>query len=188
MRRFFPFLLLCTTLGVSAGSPYVEVKDIEVKQRGKNSVAAKQSALDAALHQAFRKALGVVSDVLPRSALQTPVRQIQDCLYDYSVDQEKFSDSVYIGRISYRFRRDRLVSLLKSLGVEADVGDDGEGEKDTSVKLAVHLEDFILNSNALREMNAVVEKFSDDKIMFRLNQGRIDDFLKLRIKYAVQAT
>ncbi|MDR0632020.1 MAG: hypothetical protein LBF54_02165 [Holosporaceae bacterium] len=179
MKRL-SFLLFLLRLCVFADSQYFEVRDIEIKQKGKNSLAAKQVALDRAARLALKK---MIEDELKGSFPESiSNQQIQNCVYDYSIDQEKFSDSIYIGRISYRFLKNKISSLLKPHGINVSIQDD-EG-KANDVRLSVYLVDFLRRARELRKIKAAVEKFSDQKVVFRIKKKYIDDFRKLRIKYA----
>jgi hypothetical protein len=154
----------------------LESKNVKVKQEGRNSLEAKQTALRLANRLAFSKvlnmelkAIGSISD-----------GEIQNCIYDYSIEREKFSASVYIGEFFHRFSKSRVSSLLKSRGIHVDF----QNEEDNVVKLAVYLKDFIRQNNELNKLKVIVEKFSDTKVVFSINRKYIDDFRKLRIKYA----
>jgi hypothetical protein len=101
-------------------------------------------------------------------------------LYDYSIDQEKFSDSVYIVRISYRFFKKKTALLLRSYGITIDFKD----EEEKVMKIAVYLEDFLKHAEKMHDMKVDVEKFSDERVIFRISKRRLKDFYKLRIRYA----
>jgi hypothetical protein len=154
--------------------------DIEIKQKGNNSLAAKQVALSRAVRLAFRKMIeDHLKGAFPESISN---QQIQNCVYDYSIDQEKFSDLIYIGRISYRFFKNKVASLLEPYGIHVDIQEDERKEAD--IRLAIYLEDFLRCAKELREIKAAVEKFSDQKVVFSIKKKYVDDFRKLRIRYA----
>ncbi|MDR1982309.1 MAG: hypothetical protein LBQ08_00725 [Holosporaceae bacterium] len=178
MKRFL-FLFIITHFCALADSRYFEIKDIEIKQKGNNSLIAKQNALHLAMSSAFQKMVKTELNEHVSSINSISNRQIQDCVYDYSIDQEKFSDSFYIGKFSYRFSKSKVASLLKSYGINIDLED-----KTRTVQLAIYLNDFILHEKKLRELKVVVEKFSNKKIIFHINREYINYFRKLRIKYA----
>jgi predicted XRE-type DNA-binding protein len=162
-----------------ANSDYFEISDIEVKQKGNNSLIAKQNALHQAMNLAFQKMIKMELKENFSSINSISNQQIQDCLYDYSIDQEKFSDFFYIGKFSYRFSKSKVISLLKRCGINIDLKDEIK-----TVNLSVYLRDFILHEKKLREMKIIVKKFSHDRIVFSLNREYINHFRKLRIKYA----
>jgi hypothetical protein len=177
--KHFLFLLLAAGFSVDASSRYFEVDDIEIKQIGKNSLIAKQRALSEAMLSAFKKALA--EELRDKSvAVSIPPNKIRDCVYDYSIDQEKVSDSVYIGKFSYRFSKKKVASLLRSHGININI-DDEEGKK---VELAVYLDDFLQYAPKLRDMGASVYRFSDKRVVFCINKNRLTDFYRLRIRYA----
>jgi hypothetical protein len=161
---------------VFADSLYLESKNVKVKQEGRNSLEAKQAALRRANRLAFSKVLN-----LELKAIESfSDGEIQNCIYDYSIEREKFSASVYIGEFFYRFSKSRVSSLLKSRGIRVDF----QNEEDRVVKLAVYLNDFISQSKRLNELNVIIEKFSDTKVVFSINRKYIGNFRKLGIKYA----
>jgi hypothetical protein len=178
VKRFL-FLLVALHFCILADSGYFDVKDIEVKQRESNSLIAKQNALRQATNLAFKKMIQTELDQNFPSINSISNPQIQDCIYEYSIDQEKFSDSVYIGKISYRFSKNKVMALLKSYGLEIKPED-----KVKIVRLSVYLKDFLIHEKKLREMKVIIEKFSDNKIIFSINGEHIKRFRRLRIKYA----
>ncbi|MDR1334095.1 MAG: hypothetical protein LBJ71_02660 [Holosporaceae bacterium] len=177
--KHFLFLLLAVGFSVDASSKYFEVDDIEIKQSGKNSLIAKQIALSSAMLSAFKKALA--EELRDKSIVASiSLRQIRDCVYDYSIDQEKVSDSVYIGKFSYRFSKKKVASLLRSYGVNIKI----EDEEEKKVKLAVYRNDFLRHASKLRELGARVKQFSDERVVFCINKDRLANFYRLRISYA----
>ncbi|MDR2158062.1 MAG: hypothetical protein LBO02_01955 [Holosporaceae bacterium] len=181
MKRFL-FLLALINFCALASTKYFEIGDIEVKQRGGNSLIAKQNALHRAVRSAFKKIVEIQTAGKFSSFESISHQQIQNCVYDYSIDQEKFSDSVYIGRISYRFYKSKIAALLKPYGANIDVGE--SENKSEMARFAVYLKDFIRHAKSLRDLNVTVEKFSNDRVIFGIKKKRVEDFRELRIKYA----
>ncbi|MDR2781735.1 MAG: hypothetical protein LBB21_04775 [Holosporaceae bacterium] len=179
MKRFL-LLLLLTSFSVDASSKYLEIGDVEVKQAGSNSLVAKQEALSRAMLSAFRTLVETYTKERSSNVESISKHQVQNCVYDYSIDQEKFSDSVYIGKFSYRFYKRKVASLLQSYGIKIDF----DYEEEKVARLAVYLDDFLRYSQEMRNLQVNVEKFSDEKVIFRINKDRINDFRKLRIRYA----
>ncbi|MDR0677113.1 MAG: hypothetical protein LBF57_00300 [Holosporaceae bacterium] len=169
-------LLLVFLINLSAvtASDYLVVENTEVKQADSNASKAKQKAMSLALRNAFNK-------VLPSEISAISERQIQDCIYDYSIDREKFSDSVYIGRFSYKFKKKKVAALLKSYGIKMDF----EETLSNNVRLAVYLKDYIENIQKLESFGIKVEKFSNEKIVFSMDKKFLADFQELHIKWAL---
>jgi hypothetical protein len=178
MKRLL-FLLFALSFYVFADSEYFEIKDVEVKQESKNSLVAKEEALRKAARLAFKEI--IESEAKPLSVESVSDHKIQDCVYDYSIEQEKFSESFYIGRISYRFSKHRVASLLKSFGLDADFG---KNENEKFVRLAIHPKAFLYCANELKKLKVVVERFSNERVVFRIDKELIGDFRKLGVKYA----
>jgi hypothetical protein len=179
MKRLL-FLLFSANFCVLADSRYFEIDDVEIKQKGANSLAAKQEALRKSARAAFEKAISAEAKRLPAGSASD--REIQDCVYDYSIEQEKISASFYVGRFSYRFLKDKIAAFLKSRG--AVVGFEVEESKGEKVKLAVYREDFINRANELKKLKIAVEEFSNQRVVFKINKNRVPNFQELRIKYA----
>jgi hypothetical protein len=179
MKRFL-FLLFAVSFYINADSKYFEIPDIEVKQNGSNPWIAKQKALSKSMLSAFEKIIEAALKKKTQTAGSIPLQQIRSCLYDYSIDQEKFSDSVYIARISYRFLKKKVAFLLRSYGITINFED--EDEKMT--KLAVYLSDFVTHARKMHDMKVDVEKFSDERVVFRISKERLKDFYNLHIRYA----
>ncbi|MDR2724300.1 MAG: hypothetical protein LBB25_03820 [Holosporaceae bacterium] len=151
-----------------------------MKAEGPNSLIAKQKALLRASSLAFEK---LVNSLLQRGSFaekSIPNQQIQNCICDYSIKQEKFSDSVYKGKISYRFLKNKTLSLLRSYGAHTDM----PNEESKIVKLIVYRKDFIHCTHELNKLKVMVEKFDDGKVIFSINARYIADFRRLHIKYA----
>ncbi|MDR1236590.1 MAG: hypothetical protein LBJ96_06330 [Holosporaceae bacterium] len=178
--KFFPFLLFALSFCVEASSKYFEIRDIEVKQSGKNSLIAKQKALSQAMLSAFRKVVKNNCGKEISVADSISAQAIKNCIYDYSIDQEKSSDSVYIGKFSYRFLKKKVAALLLKHGIKIDF----EDEERNVVKLAVYLEDFLQHTKELYNLKIDVENFSDERVVFCINKNSLKDFRRLRIKYA----
>jgi hypothetical protein len=180
MKLFLFLLLSAICFYVNADSKYFEISGIEVKQSGSNSFVAKQKALSKAMLLAFEKIIETNLKKKALSANSVSLQQIQNCLYDYSIDQEKFSDSVYICRISYRFLKKKVAFLLRSYGITIDF----EDEEEKTTKIAVYLEDFLKCAGKMRDMKVDVESFSEERVVFRINKKKLKDFYRLRIRYA----
>jgi hypothetical protein len=166
---------------IFADSEYFEVDDIEVKQSGRNSLIAKEEALRLTRRLALEKMVKSISkSTNPPALASISDREIQNCIYEYSIDREKFSGSFYIGKISYRFFKNKVSSLLKSRGIHTEI----QVVENRIARFAVYLKDFIRCANELNRLEVTVEKFSDTRIVFNINRKYVDNFRRLRIKYA----
>ncbi|MDR0556213.1 MAG: hypothetical protein LBG20_04410 [Holosporaceae bacterium] len=177
MRFLFLFFLVIFNVGAS----FFEIRNVEVKEEGVNSLEAKNRALNVAIRHAFRRVVDEYFGV--KIPPRVSIHQIQNCLYDYSIDQEKCSDRCYIASISHRFHRYKIMSLLRERGVNVVL----EEEKTCTrnARLAVRLHDFLRHTKRLRDLEVTVENFSNRRVVFLLPNKYMNDFLKLRIKYAL---
>ncbi|MDR2681675.1 MAG: hypothetical protein LBB29_01345 [Holosporaceae bacterium] len=161
------------------------IENIEVKKSDRNSLIAKQRALSAALRIAFSRLLSERLKVSGGASVASSFseRQINDCVYDYSIDQEKYSESFYIGEFSYRFCKLRVAELFRERGIKCDSFD--IPKKVSVIKLVTYISDFVTNINRLKKFGCSVERFSGEKIIFTIRKNSISDFEKLGIRYAM---
>jgi hypothetical protein len=159
------------------------VDNIEVKQNGENSLVAKQKALSIASRKAFFKLLGGEFGISDAKSLEISESQINECLYDYSIEQEKHSERVYIAELSYRFNKKQTVQLLKKYGIDcSNVVTETENTK--NVKIIVRMNDFVTNYGELKKLDYSIEQFSGEKVIFVINKDDVNNFKKIGIKYA----
>lgn len=151
---------------------------IEVKRQSRNSLHAKEQALSSALRKAFaeslRKQLGV-SKQLPNFS----EREIGDCVYDCSIEKEKYSECMYICEVIYRFDESKVLSLLRKYGIAYKSTNVAPVVK--NLRLAIYTDDFLNNFNRLF---CRVEKFSSERVIISIQNCSIEDFAKLGIRYA----
>jgi hypothetical protein len=166
---------------ISAVDHCFEVKKIEVKQKDKNSFVAKQKALYVAARFAFRKLISKILKEDVKIAEKILQKQIQDCVYDYSIDQEKYSNSFYIAEFSYRFSKRKTANLLRDYGVNIDLQEESSLK---TIKLIVYAKDFLKHANKLKNLNVSTELFSGEKVIFSIDERNIEKFREFGIKYA----
>jgi hypothetical protein len=189
-------LLLCVVCRLYADDGCFSVRYVEVKQKANDAVSAKAKALAGAFRFAFQELLQDQLQMNARDAESisraiSPER-ISDCVYDYSVEHEKYSDSYYIAQLSCRFSKKNVAILLESQGVQtkkiveenstADAG--SRREVGEPVSLIVYLDDFICHFQKLNKLGCKVAMFSPQMVAFVLNSDSLDEFRELGIKYA----
>ena len=106
-------LVLFLFFSFSVFADYLEVSGVTVKMTAKNSLTAKQRAVTTSYHKAFGKLLTSYFPNAKSVQNKIPEKEIQDCVYDYSIDHEKFSGRVYIAQFSFRFDEDKVARILK---------------------------------------------------------------------------
>jgi hypothetical protein len=166
----------------SAVSMLLSVENIEIKQKGKNSLIAKQVALQTAIDRAFYKLLTDKLNISNAENLHILKQEINDCLYDYSIEQEKYSESVYIAELSCRFDKKHMAKLFCKYGIvcpEMTL----ESTDSKNAEIVVRTDDFIANFQELKKFNCFVKRFSGEKVIFMIRVNAISDFRKLHIKY-----
>jgi hypothetical protein len=163
-----------------ANGDFFAVENIEIRQEDKNSLIAKQKALSKSLYVAFAKLLLDKFNV-NAAKFRISEKQRNDCIYDYSIEHEKYSDSVYIAKISYRFSRLNVINTLRKNGVNVDDNTIENDEK--QIKIAIDLAYFIDNYGNFKNLDYVFEKFTSEKIVLAIKNISIEDFEKLDIEY-----
>jgi hypothetical protein len=181
LKQFLFFLVLAVGRCLAGEGAFFEIHEIKVKQDDENSFSAKQKALSRAARSAFRKLVKEKLDADPQIVEKVSNAQIQECIYDYSIENEKHSDSFYIAELSYRFSPKKVSLLLKNYGVILNVPDQGKPEEMTIV---LRTKDFLQNAVKLRELIALVKSFSNEKIVFSIDKRNVEAFRALNIRYA----
>ena len=87
--------------------------------------------------------------------------KIQNCVYDYSIDQEKFSGRVYIAKFSFRFDRDKVVNVLREYNIES-----AEYQKSKDVNICVYTQDYLESYGQLRQYQVVL--FSGRRMVLKV--------------------
>lgn len=185
--RYILVLLLsvffCTTNFIFADSGYFVVENIEVKQKDRNSLLAKQRALSVASRMAFAKVISQELNLDESVMDSISDNKIANCIYDYSIENEKHSDSFYIAELSYRFDKSLVGALLKKSGIKCDI--ENEKQDKQNIELVVRIEDYILKSNDLRRISHSVSSFSAEIVTFIIHKTSFVEFRKLGVRYAV---
>lgn len=175
MKRFL-LLLSIVSSTVFATNDYFEVDGVVAKTSDVNSLIAKQKVLSISAQRAFNKLIDIY---FPQAeSLKDKVKEgkIQKCIYDYSIDQEKFSGKVYIAKTSYRFSRDKVVKLFRSHNILI-----GETKKSKKIKIAFYTDDYLSNVSAFDDCNILV--FSPKKIVAEVSEENLDTLRNARITF-----
>jgi hypothetical protein len=190
-------LFLCAVCCLHAEDEYFPCKYVEVKHRAVDAVSAKAKALASAFRIAFLDLLQdhMKMDKNGAESVSCAVSdgQVFDCVYDYSVEHEKYSDSFYMAEISCRFSRKNVSALLESCGIwMGEISAKGSSldridrnsDSGESVGLVVCLDDFICHFQKLNELGCRVTKFSSLVVAFLLDGCHMSEFQGIGIKYA----
>lgn len=148
------------------GDGYFSVTDVEVRVQAKNSFVAQQEAQNSAMLKGFSKVLSKEFGALEAKPSEFTGQEVSSCLCDYSIDREKFSRTVFIGKFSFRFHRDRIALLLKKHGFDVP---SAQYEKATT-RYVVLRSVFELHSDLFWENNAKIEKFNSEKVVFEMSE------------------
>ena len=169
--------LLFSSFCVFAEDSYLEVNGVTSKATGVNSLAAKQSVFSNALNRAFGRML---ENYFPEvSALQEKIEEkvIQDCVYDYSIDQEKFSGRTYIARFSFRFSKKAVKKLLLSRNMLAQ-----ERRESEAKIVAIYAQDYLQKYDQLKNYKVIM--FSPKKVILEISESESKNFLNAGVVFA----
>lgn len=178
---------------------------IQIKQIGRNSLIAKEKALTIAARKAFSSLLSehkadliyekeINGRALDGADHQKPEniqnsdtsilsdQEISNCIYDYSIENEKYSKSVYICEVRYRFDVGRVIFFLTKHGIECR---SNEMDRDLGIKVAVFTRDFIKNIRKLREKDWVIQKYSSEYVVIFIRNCTKKEFENLGLRYAL---
>lgn len=172
----FLFLLAFFLLDAFGVSDYLEVNEVTVKTFAKNSFSAKQKAISLSAEQAFDKLIDINFPEANNLKGKLSADQIQKCIYDYSIEQEKFSGKVYIGEFSIRFEEEKVLNLLHSHGIlESE-------RKLIRSKIAVYMEDYLSNPIIFKDVSVFL--FSQKRIILNASSEFKKILKEKKVKFA----
>lgn len=157
----FLVLLVFVSFSVFADDSYLEVSGVTVKMTAKDSLTAKQKAVSTSYYKAFGKMLASYFPDAKMIQSKVSEEKIQNCVYDYSIDQEKFSGRVYIAKFSFRFDRDKVVNVLREYNIES-----AEYQKSKDVNICVYTQDYLESYGQLRQYQVVL--FSGRRMVLKV--------------------
>ncbi|MCR4623755.1 MAG: hypothetical protein K5780_03820 [Alphaproteobacteria bacterium] len=175
MKRFL-FLLLFCSFSVWAKGSYLEVSGVTTKEVDKDSLAAKQKALSSSANKAFNRLL---DSYFPEAvSLKNKIlgSEIQNCVYDYSIDQEKFSGKTYIARFSFRFSKKAVKNILRNHNISSY-----EEKKSKTSTIALYTQDYLDNYAQLRGCKVIL--FSPRRIILEIPVNRLKSLASRNVAF-----
>ena len=175
VKGFLVSLLFCL-FSVSAEVPCFEVNGVTEKATDRNSLVAKQKALSGSMSRAFNRLLDSYFPEAESLKNKVPEEKIQDCIYDYSIDQEKFSGKAYIAKFSFRFLKDAVQKILRSHNIAGH-----EERKSETLVVAIYTQDYLNNYDQLKECKVVV--FSPKRMVLEIPTAALSDLFDLGLAF-----
>lgn len=169
--------LLVFSFCVFAEDSYLEINGVTSKASSANSLAAKQTVFSNALNRAFGRMLSTYFPKIRSFEDKVQEKNIQDCLYDYSVDQEKFSGKTYIARFSFRFSKKAVQKLLRKHNLL-----DREAKTSESETVVIYTQDYLGGYDQLKEYKVVM--FSPKRIVLEVPESDLKAFLNSKVTFA----
>ncbi len=176
MKILFVSLLLFS-FSVFAEDSYLEVNGITSKASSKNSLVAKQLVFSDSLSRAFGKMLHSYFPEVEFLPEKIQEKDIQHCLYDYSIDQEKFSGKTYIAKFSFRFSKDAVVKILKRLNLV-----ESENKKSDAETIAIYTQDYLNSYDQLKDYKVLL--FSPERMILEIPVSELKNFLGHKVAFA----
>lgn len=174
--RYSLLIWLFVVFSCLAESSNLKVCDVEIKQAGQNSLIAKQKALYKSARKAFNRVINRDFREFSSYAEYVSTQQIQNCIYDYSIKHEKFSNSFYIADFLYRFSANKIAEVLNRFGANIKTS-----SREKSVHVGVYRDDYVNNAEALQQIGAEVVKFSSVRVVLKVFD--LDQLKQLHINY-----
>lgn len=169
MIRKLAFTLIFAFSSVIGGK-YFPANNVEVRVQAENSFVAQQRAQSSAMMKGFSRMLKREFPDFELPAHFT-FSEVSACMSDYSIDREKFSKTVFVGKFSFRFSREKVLRLLQKHGVAVSLD-----EFDSpSVRLIATRSDFIRNFAFAMKSGAVIEKFNANKVVFSVSSKNAEE-------------
>ena len=189
MRFAFLFLISFVVLFDIQAEELLEPVCIEIEQKGENASVAKKEALEIALKFALKDAIADQLNCSEKLVDGISKKQIASCLYEYVVENEKYSDSIYIAKISYKFKRKNVIAILKDLNVEIE--EEIVKEKKTDQvqkikkqhKLLVSMSDFKNYVLGRKNLFFDIEKISGERVLIVVDDNGMEKMKDIPIKY-----
>ena len=190
MKRIVSFLFFLIIAALDARVSGIDLLDsvsVEIEQKGDNPTVAKDKALKIAARFAFEDALATQLDCQIKTGSITD-NQISNCIYEYDIEDEKYSASIYIAKITYRFNYRMVAELLRNRGIsfaEKVVAQPEKAQKKNvrKQKILMRTDDFI-NAVSKSNFDYRVEKISKKRIILNADSEKLDSmkapYLKLK--------
>lgn len=151
------------------------VSGIEVRVHASNAVDGKEKAQSESIKLAFAQLISDHYNDFGVDVSQVLERDIWECVYDFSIEKEKYSSAIYIGRFVYRFDDNKVKNLIgKVIGKQLDT------KNSNLVCFVADLSDFVNYLSRLKEIK--IDKFQHDRVMFYISADKVEKLKSLNIK------
>ena len=191
MKQIVSLLFFLIILALDARIDEVDLLDsvcVEIEQKGDNPSVAKDKAIKIASRFAFEDALASQLDCNAKITSITD-NQISNCLYEYVIEDEKYSASIYIAKITYRFNYHLVAGLLRNHGINFSekVVEKSEKPQKKNVqkqKILMKTDDFMSSVSIKSNLEYRIEKIAKKRIILNADTEKLDDikapYLKLQ--------
>ncbi|MCH9845541.1 MAG: DUF2066 domain-containing protein [Alphaproteobacteria bacterium] len=96
---------------------FYDVESLQVRAKGKNELAAKNSAINYGKRQAFREMIARFLTKRDFERLELPkLNLIDDMIRDLQLEEERYGGGIYIATLNIRFRLENVREYLRDIG------------------------------------------------------------------------
>ncbi len=173
--KYLGTLAACVFFSAHGASESLKIDNVITKITAKNSLQAKQVALESATKRAFARLLNAHYPEAGFLQNKVSYEQLQPLITDYSVEQEKFSGKIYIAEFSFRFSEQKVVKFLNEHGI-------AEKSKQTSeAKIAIYTDEYLNYYGLFRGYDVLV--FSAQKMILKAGLHDISELKSRNIRF-----
>ena len=189
MKRIVSLLFIFIIFALKVQADVVDLLDsvsVEIEQKGDNPSVAKDKAIEIAARFAFKDALMMQLDCHAKIDSITN-DQISNCLYEYVIENEKYSASVYIAKITYQFNYRLVAQLLRNQGISFSekIVENSEKPQKKNVnkqRILMRTEDFINAISKKTDFDYRIEKIAKKRIILNINSEKL---LNIKVPYLI---
>ncbi|MBE6446946.1 MAG: hypothetical protein E7015_00430 [Alphaproteobacteria bacterium] len=180
MKKSLFALLFVFCFASNCSCEYDSVDEISEKIVDSDLIRAKQKALDAAKARGFQELIVLRYPEAESVREKVNSNQIQRCIFDYSISNEKMAGNSYSAKFSFRFDKKRVNTLLAEYGIK--ISDSSESPLSDYSLIAIYRADYPACQDILTSFTVV--KFSGKRIVLKINKSQKSVLLKHRIRFA----
>ena len=191
MKRIVSLLFFLIISALDARNGEVDLLDsvcVEIEQKGDNPSVAKDKAIKIAARFAFEDALDTQLNCHAKTTSITD-NQISNCLYEYVIEDEKYSASIYIAKITYRFNYRLVAGLLRTRGINfsekiVKKSETPQKKNVPTQKILMRTDDFMNSISKKSNLEYRIEKIAKKRMILNADPEKLDamkaPYLKLK--------
>lgn len=173
--KYLGVLAACVFFSAHGASESLKIDNVITKITAKNSLQAKQVALESATKRAFARLLNARYPEAGFLQNKVSYEQLQPLITDYSVEQEKFSGKIYIAEFSFRFSEQKVVKFLNEHGIAE------KSRQASEAKIAIYTDEYLDYYGLFRGYDVLA--FSAQKMILKASLHDINELKSRNIRF-----